>query len=137
MADGAGGLPPVAAGPCWAAARQPAADTAAANARAALANTNFLMVPLLSPPPARGMARRRRQSPARPGAGPALPPALVLRRRPWRHDAVHARVGDRLPEVLVVVARDAHHGLRHERVAAEDLDRPLQIGVRQRVDGLV
>src|SRR5689334_3461487 len=61
----------------------------------------------------------------------------LLRRRPRRHDAVHARVRDRLAQVLVRVRDHDHHGVALGAVLAEDVHRLREIAVRGVGDGLL
>jgi hypothetical protein len=57
--------------------------------------------------------------------------------RPRRNDTVRAGVGDRLPQVLVLVGQDIPDGLFLCKILTEHLDRRLQIGVRESRDRLL
>ena len=57
--------------------------------------------------------------------------------RPWRHDAIGSCVGNRLAEVLVLIAEQEMYGLLLRHIASEQFHRRLQVCVRQAFDGLL
>src|SRR5215467_3257080 len=78
---------------------------------------------------------RSTRSPYRTSCNSVVMSLLLL--RPWRYDAVGARVGDRLSEVLVLVREKIADGLFLGHIPAEQFHRRLQIGVRKPFDGLL
>src|SRR2546421_11504980 len=55
---------------------------------------------------------------------------------PWRHDAVHARIGDGLAEMLAKVPGDGDEGTAHGGLTVEHFLRLVGIGVVEGDDGI-